>query len=109
MIYTVENKMRVIDLREEIIPVIQTGEFFDIKNTLKQVETHDYVSLLGVIVENREKKFAFIVNEIIAKKEIVIKPLNNKFKELRGISSGTILPGGMIGFIIDIDEIVASN
>ncbi len=121
MIYTIENKTSVIDLRQEIIPVIQLRDFFDIQNTFNQVETHNHVEthgyaslradarLLAVIVENREKKFAFVVNEIIAKKEIVIKPLNNKFKKLKGISSGTILQGGKIGFIIDVEEIVSTT
>jgi two-component system, chemotaxis family, sensor kinase CheA len=103
MIYKVQNEDNVINLRQKIIPIVSLREFFNMDEVLKK----DVI--LAVIVESRGKNFAFIVNDIIAKKEIVIKPLNAKFKNLKGISSGTILPGGMIGFILDIDQIIETS
>jgi two-component system chemotaxis sensor kinase CheA len=100
MIHSIRSSMEVINLRDEVIPIINLSDFFNLDDVLGE-ET-----VVAVIVQNREKKFAFIVNRIIAKKEIVIKPLNKKFRDLRGISSGTILAGGKIGFIVDIEEVV---
>jgi two-component system, chemotaxis family, sensor kinase CheA len=100
MIHRVQDEDNVIKLRQHIIPIIRLKDFFNMGDVLAGE------MLLAVIIESREKQYAFIVNEIIAKKEIVIKPLSSKFKKLQGISSGTILPGGKIGFILDIDQIV---
>jgi len=100
MIYSIKEGTKVIDLREEVIPVIELTDFFNIE------KVHNHKRMLTVIIEDRENKYALLVDEIIAKKEIVIKPLSSKFKELKGISSGTILSGGKIGFIIDMDKIV---
>jgi two-component system chemotaxis sensor kinase CheA len=103
MIYKVQNEDNVINLRQRIIPIIWLKDFFNMNDIL------DDGKILAVITESRDKQYAFIVNDIIAKKEIVIKPLSSKFRNLPGISSGTILPGGKIGFILDIDRIVETS
>lgn len=100
MIYKIKNKRSVIDLRNEIIPIVEINDFFYIRGSDNQER------MVGIVIESQEKRYLFIVNEIISKKEIVIKPLSSKFSKLRGISSGTILPGGKIGFILNIDEII---
>jgi two-component system chemotaxis sensor kinase CheA len=101
-LYSVENKANVINLREEIIPVVVLKDFFELPtvyNSNRKVAT---------IVTVQDKKYAFIVDSILGKKEIVIKPLGTRFAALKGISAGTILQGGKIGYIIDIEEIVTA-
>jgi two-component system chemotaxis sensor kinase CheA len=105
MIHTVKNKVKVIDLRGEIIPVIELVEYFK----LSTAERSNINYTVAVIVESSNRKFALIVDEIIAKKEIVIKSLGEKFKNLCGISSGTVLTGGKIGLVVNIDEVVDIN
>jgi two-component system chemotaxis sensor kinase CheA len=101
-IHTVKNAVEVIDLREEIIPVIRLNEFFG-RNGNGAVRDGRMVS---VIVENNEqKKAALLLDEIITKREVFIKALGAKFRNLRGISSGTILQGGAIGFVLDVDQL----
>ncbi len=100
MIYKIKNKRSVIDLRNEVIPIVEINDFFNIEVIDNQER------MVGVVIESHDNKYLLIVNEIISKKEIVIKPLSSKFNKLRGISSGTILPGGKIGFILNIDEII---
>lgn len=62
-----------------------------------------------VVVENNNRKYALLVDELIAKKEVVIKSLGEKFSSLFGISSGTVLSGSKIGFVLNIDELVNDN
>ncbi|MBN2738403.1 MAG: chemotaxis protein CheA [Spirochaetales bacterium] len=101
MVFRVKDSTEVIKLREEIIPIININDFFNRNGSDGNKRR------LAVIVENNEKKkFAFIVDNIIAKKEIVIKSLGSKFEELDGISSGTVLQGGKIGFVLDVEQIV---
>jgi two-component system chemotaxis sensor kinase CheA len=99
-VYLVKNEVEVIDLRQEIIPVIRLGDFFGLTGNGHGTRT------IAVIVENNDrKKMALLVDEIVTKREVFIKALGSKFKDLRGISSGTILQGGAIGFVLDIDHI----
>lgn len=100
-IHSVENKESVVNLRKEIIPVINLRNYYDMHNTAQSIKE------LIIIVEHNKRKYALVVDEIVAKKEVVIKSLGDKFKKLQGISAATILSGGKIGFIINIDEIVS--
>jgi|GEM_PF-7029351 len=145
MLSSVNGRVKVLDLRKEIIPLVELSEYFrkssengNGKKSVNDTNASGVVSVkaessgidvetgrsggsaeaaglamsasmqLGVIVENSEKKkYALLVDEIIAKKEVVIKSLGHKFKKLQGISSGTVLHGGKIGFVLDIDKIVS--
>lgn len=63
--------------------------------------------LIGVICETSDKrKFMFVLDEVIAKREVVIKSLGSQFSNLKGISSGTVLGEGKIGLVVDIDDLV---
>ena len=62
---------------------------------------------MATIVENVNRdRFAILSDEILAKREVVIKNLGACFRNLKGISSGTVLAGGKIGFVLDIDQVV---
>ncbi len=106
MINTINGREEVINLRGEIIPVINLSRYFN-----RQIAAAgDRAEILGVIVENSDnKKYALIVDEIISKKEIVVKSLGSKFKDIKGISSGTVLHGGHIGFVLDVEELIGSS
>ena len=106
MVQSVKETCEVINLREEIIPVIRMNDVFSVE----EGEAVGNGKTLGVIVENNEKKkYVFIVDEILAKKEIVIKSLGGKFTGLKGIVSGTVLQGGKIGFVVDVDQVISTS
>lgn len=104
MFTQIKEKVEILHLREEVIPVI------NVKYVLELEKTHCGRANIAVIVENDEgKKYALLVDELVAKKEIVIKSLGNKFKKLKGVSSGTILAGGEIGLILDIAQLIEKS
>lgn len=99
-IHKVNDKVDVINFRDEPIPIIDIKKFFNMGTT-------DLTNTSGVVVENIDrKKFLLTVDEILSKKEVVIKSIGKKFEKLRGISSGTVLTGGKIGLVMDIDLIL---
>jgi len=101
MISSINGKVEVANLRGESIPVIRMHEAFGIPENAEQPAS------IGVVCETSDRrKFVFILDEVIAKREVVIKSLGSKFSGLRGISSGTVLSGGKIGLVTDIDEMV---
>lgn len=98
--YRVINNIDVIKLREETIPVVYLNEYFE----MGKIERKD---LIGIIVENIDKKkYFFCVDEILVKREVVIKSLGKRFNNLKGISSGAVLSEGRIGLVLDIDQII---
>ncbi len=95
----VASGLRVLNIREEVLPVISIANVFNI--AVKKQE------IIATIIENAEKeKFALLSEEILAKREVVIKNLSPCFKNYKGINSGTVLPGGSIGFVLDIEQII---
>jgi two-component system chemotaxis sensor kinase CheA len=100
MVESPKRGVEVVRLRDAVIPVIRVAEALGIRNA----GSGD----IGVIVEDAGKRrFALAVDEILAKREVVIKSLGGKFKNLRGISSGTVLPGGKIGLVLDVDQVIS--
>lgn len=91
---------RVFHFRDETIPVISLRLVLDGCDEGRSPEA-------GVIVEaSDKKKFLFPVDEVLAKKEVVIKSLGPQFSNLRGISAGTVVAGGGLGLVLDVDELV---
>lgn len=100
MLNTVNDRVEIAIIRGESIPVIRMHEVFNIAPTSPPI--------IGVICETSDKrKFMFILDEVIAKREVVIKSLGSRFSNLKGISSGTVLGGGKIGLVVDIDDLVS--
>lgn len=101
MISSVNNRVEVVNLRGEMMPVVRLHEAFNIPRNPAEGP------LIGVIAANSERrKFVLAVDEVIAKREVVIKSLGNRFRDMKGISSGTVLAGGKIGFVLDVDQII---
>lgn len=99
MLNTVNERVEIAIIRGESIPVIRMHDVFNITPTTPP--------LIGVICETSDKrKFMFVLDEVIAKREVVIKSLGSQFSNLKGISSGTVLGEGKIGLVVDIDDLV---
>ena len=100
-IYSVNQKVNVLKIRGEIIPIIQLrgllGDLYKNKDDEQNI---------AVIVQNSQKKYALFVSRVLEKNQIAIKPLGRHFNGLKGISSGTIFAGGKIGLILDIEQII---
>jgi two-component system chemotaxis sensor kinase CheA len=95
----IKRGISMVKLRDEVIPLIRLKDTFEIRD----IEPGN----IGICVESSDKRrFVLAVNEIIAKREVVIKSLGSRFKNLRGITSGTVLAGGQIGLVLDVDQIV---
>jgi two-component system chemotaxis sensor kinase CheA len=98
-VHQVATGIQVLDLRGRMIPIIRIAEVFNI--------TESGQGNIATIVENVSgEQFAVMNDEILAKREVVIKNLGACFKNLKGISSGSVLSGGAIGFVLDIEQVI---
>ncbi|MDD6194008.1 MAG: chemotaxis protein CheA [Lachnospiraceae bacterium] len=83
-------------IRGECYPVLRLGEFYDIKNHQDDVEDG-----MMVIVEVDKKTICLFVDHLVGKQEIVVKPIPDYIKKVKGLSGCTQLGDGSIALIID--------
>jgi two-component system chemotaxis sensor kinase CheA len=96
---TVEGQVNVLEVRDEILPVIFLKEFFH--GTLPEDRGG-----FAIVVIHENQKFALIVDSIVAKKEVAIKSLGKRFQRLPAITSASVLAGGHIAFVVNVEDIV---
>jgi two-component system, chemotaxis family, sensor kinase CheA len=62
--------------------------------------------LFVVVVKSAAGRTGFIVDTLMGRQEVVIKPLEDYLQENSGFSGATILGDGGISLILNVDEIV---
>ena len=92
----------VIVLRGEIIPVIMLHELFGLP--APQVDRFP-----AIIVDHGAQKVAIGVDELLHKRDIVIKSLGKFLSNVRGFAGATILGDGSVVLIIDIGGLLGGG
>lgn len=83
-------------LRGACYPVIDLGEMYHLQGAFKNKERGMFV-----IVETDNKAFCLPVDRLVGKQEIVVKPVPEYIKKVKGISGCTQLGDGSIALILD--------
>ncbi|WP_048055925.1 chemotaxis protein CheA [Pyrococcus sp. ST04] len=92
----------VIVLRGEIIPVVMLHELFGLP--IPEVERFP-----AIIVDYGAQKVAIGVDELLHKRDIVIKSLGKFLSNIRGFAGATILGDGSVVLIIDIGGLLGGG
>lgn len=98
-IRTVENK-EVISLRESTLPLLRLDRFLAIDRIDKPVE--QYVVVVGAA----EKRLGLVVDDLLGQQDIVIKPLGEVFRSIRGISGAADLGDQRTILVLDAGGII---
>lgn len=88
-------------IRGECYPVLRIGEWYHLKNYEKAVENG-----MMVIIEVDKKRMCLFVDRLIGKQEIVVKPIPDYVKKVKGLSGCTQLGDGSIALIMDAAGII---
>ncbi len=99
-VMTVERR-EVITLRESTLPLLRLENYFDIQNNAKRPEEF-YVVVVGVA----EKRLGIAVDDLVGQQDIVIKPLGDSFKRIRGISGAADLGDQRTILVLDAGGII---
>lgn len=91
------NGSPTLKLRENILPVLYFEDYFKLDKTLSD-KNSKYIYI--VVIAAADQKAAFVVNSLVGQHEVVIKPLNDAFVSVKGISGSAIL-GEEVILIID--------
>jgi len=90
-----------IMIRGEGYPVLRVGEWYGMKNYKADVEDG-----MLVIVEVEKQIVCLLVDSLVGKQEIVVKPIPDYVKKVKGLSGCTQLGDGSIALILDAAGLV---
>lgn len=88
-----------INLRDSMLPLLDVRTYFKEEKTQSKREN-------VVVVRYGDYKIGMMVDELFGEFQTVIKPLGEVFRNVPGISGGTILGSGEIALIFDIPKLM---
>lgn len=94
---TIRGQAEVYRLREAYIPVVRLSEVF----ALPPADDADAMEMM-IVVENGSEQVGLVVDEFLGQQQVVIKSLEQNFRQVEGISGATILGDGTVALILDI-------
>jgi len=97
------NVQNYINLRDEVLPLIQLDDYLGISAKNKSTTRMNVVVVLFA-----GKKLGLLVDELYGEAQAVIKPLGRVFQGVRGFAGFTILGSGQLALIMDIPDLVKS-
>ncbi len=99
---TKTNNQEVLNLRNQIFPVIKLYDFYDIPTKYNSVE--DGIML---VIKGNNRQAALLVDEIVGYKQLVIKGLPVYMGSIRAISGCSILGDGDVSLILDSSALLS--
>ena len=100
MLFSLVNKMELVRLRGETIPILRLDQLFDIKGAQS-----DPTKGLIVVVESLGKKIGLLADDVLSQQQVVIKSINSVMVDVKCVSGAAILSDGKVGLILNIDGI----
>ena len=101
VIKTVGGSGRVVEVREEYMPVIELEKVF-------QVPRFDWEHSSGimVVVEAEGGRVALLVDELLGQQQVVVKNLESNYRKVNDVSGATIMGDGRVALILDVGSLV---
>jgi two-component system, chemotaxis family, sensor kinase CheA len=101
MIRTVGGANRVVQVREEYMPVIDLEGVFSVP----RAESHTGNGIM-VIVEAEGGRVAMLVDELLGQQQVVVKNLESNYRKVCNVSGATIMGDGRVALILDVGALV---
>ena len=92
----VPGQGRFFSMRDDYIPVVSLAEQFGMRD-----ERNGRSSDLLVVLEAGGTRFGVFVDELLDQQQVVIKSLEDNYRQIEGLSGATILGDGSVALIID--------
>ncbi|RZI86092.1 MAG: chemotaxis protein CheA [Rubrivivax sp.] len=101
MVKTIGGSGRVVEVREEYMPVIELEKVF-------QVPRFDWEHNCGimVVVEAEGGRVALLVDELLGQQQVVVKNLESNYRKVTDVSGATIMGDGRVALILDVGSLV---
>ena len=103
-VHRVQGRPCMIQVRDSLLPLIRLADLFGIDSPV-----HDPCDAAVVVVEDDGRCAGVIVDALLGKQEVVIKPLGDQFAGVRGVAGGAILGDGRVGLILDAPGVIGTT
>jgi two-component system chemotaxis sensor kinase CheA len=84
-------------LRDSIVPIINLEDLLNRQKWNNQLNDQNLIVIIG----NGANLIGLIVDDLMERQEIVVKPLGKYMDDVEGIAGGTILGDGNVALILD--------
>jgi len=93
-----------LKIRGQVIPLFKISK--TLQRNVKDRPTHEQIA---IIVNNDEKSFAVLVDDILHQQQVVIKKLGSEIQNQKGFMGSSILGDGRPAFILDLIELYSGS
>lgn len=100
IVHSFRDKGEFVDLRGEMIPIVRLNELLETGESRPLI----WESTL-VCIESEKGKFAILIDDLIGRQQVVIKPLGAALSSIKEISGSAIMGNGEIALILNVEEI----
>ena len=91
---------KAVTLRGEVLGIVELAELLNLPRPESLPEV-----LSVVVIHDNDRRLGLVVDRLLERQEIVIKPLGSYLGDLNGISGATIMGDGSVILILDPHEI----
>ncbi len=91
---------KAVTLRDEVLGIVDLTEMLGLPANTEQREI-----LPVVVITDNDRRLGLVVDRLLERQEVVIKPLGTYLGDIEGISGATIMGDGSVVLILDPHEI----
>jgi two-component system chemotaxis sensor kinase CheA len=102
MIKSVTGLEKLIQVRDEYLPLVALHQVFQIADAQTQLDQG-----IVVVIEADGIKAAMSVDALVGQHQVVIKSLESNYRKVAGVSGATIMGDGRVALILDVAALVA--
>jgi len=102
MIKSVSGVEKLIQVREEYLPIVTLYEIFRVPEAVT-----NYEEGIMIILEADGTKAALFVDAMVGQHQVVIKSLESNYRKVSGVSGATIMGDGRVALILDVSMLVS--
>ncbi|MFZ2651880.1 MAG: chemotaxis protein CheW, partial [Burkholderiaceae bacterium] len=100
-IRTVGGSGRVVQVRDEYMPVLELEQVFSVPRF-----EFDNVGGIMVVVEAEGARVALLVDALLGQQQVVVKNLESNYRKVSDVSGATIMGDGRVALILDVGSLV---
>ncbi|MBB5020828.1 chemotaxis protein CheA [Desulfurispira natronophila] len=97
-VYTYQGKGEFVKLREDILPIVRLDQMLGLDQ--EPVPAHEATL---VCVENDNGQFALLVDELVGRQQVVIKPIGEGSIRIPQVSGAAVMGNGMVALILNVE------
>jgi two-component system chemotaxis sensor kinase CheA len=100
-IKTIGGSGRVIEVRDEFMPVLDLERIFEVPRV-------DFEGASGIMVvaEAEGGRVALLVDQLLGQQQVVVKNLEANYRRVDDVSGATIMGDGRVALILDVGSLV---